>query len=735
MIILTNIDMKYLKIQILLLAMVILGSACDDKIPGSLSYPFKIIPQPQKIELLKGKGLEFGDLSMIDMDNIEKKPVMGEILSKLTGTGNPDKNVLTLVIDPALEETKNPEGYVLKIQNGNVIIKSTGEAGIFYGCQTLEQLLEDARDFKATIPACRIIDYPALGYRAVHFDVKHHLDRMDYYYQSIDRLARYKINAVIFEFEDKLGYVRQPLIGAPQAISIEEMAKLTTYARDRNIEISPLVQGLGHATFILKHDHYAPLREIPHKRWVFCPVDEGTYRVLFDMYKDAMDATPGSKYLHIGGDEIGDIGICPRCKPMADKEGVMSLNLYWLNRVCNFIAENGRTPIFWDDMPLKQAGVYETTYNDQVDAEEASVAWKAGEPKLDILIQDFPKKCVYMRWNYELGRLPGNMMALDWYKKNDLAVMVSTAAQTGALLFPKDERTGSMNDGGLIAIQSFLQLANEKGIDGMLCTAWDDLSPHFETYWRGFIASAEYSWSPNGRSLMDFDEAYLQKEFAVVEPDYAQLYKKLTKAASFWSKAFMREGSRTDIENALINLPGLAHWIPEAEKEKQMKKTDFSDIVIELPDLKNSGAWTERYKERLDEAEDILKDYEITSNAIDKLYTESTRNRYHWEVFKVLNDFQITAPRLLLALKQCDTADENSLNEGKQKVASVLEGFDTSWEKLKSVYSKTRYIEYPDNYVSDRYFHYASQREDLTWMIQPEKLMHKMVKEWMTEVN
>jgi hypothetical protein len=327
------------------------------------------------------------------------------------------------------------------------------------------------------------------------------------------------------------------------------------------------------------------------------------------------------------------------------------------------------------------------------------------------------------------------MMALDWYNKNGLQAMVSTAAQTGAVLFPKDERTGRMNDGGLIAIQSFLQLADEKGIDGMLCTAWDDLSPHFETYWRGFIASAEYSWYPTSRSLEEFDEAYLQKEFAVVEPDYAQLYNMLTKAASFWSNAFMREGSRTDIENALINLPGLAHWIPEAEKEKQMKKIDFSDIVIELPDHNDPGKWTKQYQERLIAAEKIINDHQRTSKAIDTLYAKSARNRYHWEVFKALNDFQITAPRLLLALKQCDTADENSLNEGKQKVGSALEGFNTSWEKLKSVYSKTRYIAYPDNYVPDRYFHFASQREDLTWMIQAEELIHKMVKEWMAEVH
>ncbi len=71
-------------------------------------------------------------------------------------------------------------------------------------------------------------------------------------------------------------------------------------------------------------------------------MDEGTYEVLFDLYSDAIKATPGSKYLHVGGDEIGNIGLCPRCKPTADKEGILSLNLYWLKKVCDFANENDR---------------------------------------------------------------------------------------------------------------------------------------------------------------------------------------------------------------------------------------------------------------------------------------------------------------------------------------------------------------------------------------------------------
>jgi len=711
----------------LFILLVIALSACTESTSNELPAPFKVIPQPRSVEILKGNGLEFRELSGIRIEGFEKRPHMGEILSQLPENSSSGTGSLALILDSTLPNIQGPEAYILTISKGKVEIKAIGEPGIFYACQTLEQLLEDARDYDAAIPSCIITDYPAIAYRSVHFDVKHHLDHMTYYYESIDRLARYKINAVIFEVEDKLRYVRQPLVGAPQAIGIDEMAALTRYAAERNIEISPLVQGLGHATFILKHPKYEYLREIPNRRWVSCSVEPGTYELYQDLFLDAFEATPGSRYVHIGGDEIGDIGLCDRCKDKGEEIGELGLYLHWLNTICDMAEASGRIPIFWDDMPLKMAGVYKTTYKDEYTPEQTDRDWETGEPKLDKLIEGFPKNCVYMRWNYGQGRLPGNIKALDWYQKNNLPSMVSTAAQTSDLLFPKDER--------ISAIQSFLSLAAEKEIKGMFCTAWDDKSPHFETYWRGLIASAEYSWSPENRSLEGYDEAYLQREYGLIETDYNTFYSKLREATSFWGDAFNRTGSRYNEENALFVLPGLAHWIPEAEKEKQQGKTDFTDLLIELPDANEPGKWTKTYGERLIEARSILNSYEITSDQIEKYEMGSLRNRYHWKVFKAINDFQVTAPRLLLALKVCDTADETERQKGYIKVQSELMEFSKTWENLKQVYAETRYISYPNNYVPDRYFHFASQREDLTWMIQAEELFHHMIRDWIPEIE
>src|SRR5690606_11634501 len=108
----------------------------------------------------------------------------------------------------------------------------------------------------------------------------------------MDRFAAQKINAVIVEIEDKLRYELQPKVGSADAFSIAEWKELSDYAMARNIRISPLVQGLGHASFILKHDEYKPLRDDPTNDWAFNPLDERTYKLQFDLYEDALKAFP-----------------------------------------------------------------------------------------------------------------------------------------------------------------------------------------------------------------------------------------------------------------------------------------------------------------------------------------------------------------------------------------------------------------------------------------------------------
>ncbi len=706
-------------------------SSCSLKNSTKFPVEFQIIPQPKKIKVTDAKGIKYGDLTALEMKGVSTRPVMGDILYRLPENSAKGPK-LSLIIDSAFNEMSNPEGYKLTVKKNGIEIRARKEAGIFYGCQTLEQLLEDSRDKDVTIPSCEILDYPAIPYRAVHITLRHQLDHIDYYYKMIDRLARYKINGVIFEFEDKLRYRRQPDVASPISMSIEEVAALTEYAKERYIDISPLIQGLGHATYILKHEKYKHLRENPESKYAFCPMLDETYDVQFDLYLDAIEATPGSKYVHIGADEVDELGQCPRCKPVAQKYGIGKLNLIWLKKVSNFLLNHGRTPIFWDDMPFKQVSddFYRTAWDNTITKEEYKKIWADGETKFIDLISDYPKGAVFMRWNYWGGYQPGTLSALKLYNKLGLKSMVSGAAQTIGCLFPFDERRpGKDLDGGPASLKGLAVVANENNIKGMLTCAWDDASPHIETFWKGFIASAEYSWSPDLKSLDEFDKAYMQREYGLAESNYYKIYKMLVESADFWAHAFYKNGKKTDVQNALTQIPGLANWVSEKEKEIQRTRNDFTPLLIDMPDLNKPGKWAERYADRLETARKIIGYYNNTSEKLNEYLYNSTKNRYHWELFNALNRFQVTYPKILLSLYKFDTTDVHSRKEARKEIQYSIDEFHKAWEDLQTIYAKTRFIKMPENFVKDRYFHLSSQREDLSWMILDEENIEKMISE------
>ena len=149
---------------------------------AELPAPFIVLPQPHSVVLLNGKGLEPSSLENVVLKGDFRHPVMGKFLTGLTIAKSAGKGALTLVLDTSNTTLPSDEGYILTVTQDRAEIMATGEAGLFYGCQTLEQLIEDAVDYHKPVPSCKIIDFPALAYRAVHFDVKHHLDHMHYYY-------------------------------------------------------------------------------------------------------------------------------------------------------------------------------------------------------------------------------------------------------------------------------------------------------------------------------------------------------------------------------------------------------------------------------------------------------------------------------------------------------------------------------------------------------------------------
>lgn len=657
----------------------------------SLDDSFQLIPQPQSIQLLEGKGIMGNEIAYIFANQNVSIPVLGTIANSLPQNKGTAKGIELRLTSSDVPESH--EGYVMEVSNKGVVISAKDEAGLFYACQTLEQLLEDSRDFNKAIPAMKITDYPSLDYRAVHFDNKHHLDRMEYYYREIDKLAKYKINAVIWEIEDKLRYTRRPEIAAPNAISKEEVTALCRYAKDRNIEISPLVQGLGHAGFILKH-HWE-LRENPDSDWEFCPSDSRTYEVQFDLYRDAIEAMPYGKYLHVGGDEITAIGIDERCK--ATGKTPFELQMYWLRKVCDFAVENGRIPIFWDDMPLKYAGVW-----NYISGNDANSTFNT--EKLDAAIELFPKECVYMRWNYGDATTPEHIELLEWYHNKGLKVMAATGASIGSSTFmPRNNSRAEY-------IKGFSQLVADNDLEGILATAWDDGSPHLETVWRGFISQGEFAWNPSARNINQFKEAHAQREFAFrPKENRMQFLDELEEALFFFDGALVTEGRRNPA------------W----------QVRDFK--LIELPNKNNLGEWSNTYKEKIDKAHQEEKRYEKIVEGINIAKQHALRNRYTLQIYEQTNHMQNYPTKLILALHEYDTASDDALKEkALKKVYEVCYYFENMRTNLEEVYSKTRFMQNPDGYIADfnHHHHLSAKTNNSDWMYLYEIPMIKKTLHW-----
>lgn len=665
----------------------------------TFSKNFKLLPQVQKVELLKGEGLHYYELHNLYLKNIDQKPVITGLLKSLPLSQIQNEGTLSLILKHDLN-LSSPEGYILEIKDKQLVIKAEQEAGLFYGCQTLAQLLEDSYDQQIEIPACRITDYPEIAYRAIHLDLKHHLDVGHYYYSMVDRLASIKINAIIIEFEDKLRYRKAPLVGAENAISIEEFAAISSYAKERHIEISPLIQGLGHASFILKHEKYKTLRDDPASDWVFDPLNPATYELQFSLYEDAMEATPGGKYLHVGGDEVGQLGK----STLAKQSGMtpIELQMFWLKKVSEFADTHNRIPIFWDDMLFKLAGLYKTTYTPEMSKDFVEDIWNNNKQLLDQNLPLFPKNCMYMRWSYDFPKIPGNQKAIDWYKANNLNVMAATSAQQIWPMIPR-------NKSNFQGIKDFCQLTSEKKMSGILCTLWDDCSPHFETLWRGIYDFALFSWNFEDFPVEKSHSLYRHRFYAPALADSVfEFQDLLEEAMPFWEKALLENGDR----------------------EQYHKKFQ----LIDLPDSGKTGKWSLKYQEKLNQSKKAISQYKVIKSKIAKAGELTRRNQYSLEVLNQINELQIYSSKLLMLLGQYDIAEIKDKKEAALTTIKYVEGFTKLRKNKEEVYAKTRLRGNPEGYKLDSNYHHhlANGTNNTDWMYVYELAFNKKILDWLT---
>ncbi|MFN8243768.1 MAG: beta-N-acetylhexosaminidase [Ferruginibacter sp.] len=289
-----------------------------------------------------------------------------------------------------------PGAYTLTADKNGIYIAGDNEEGIFYGMQTLIQLMPPDTDLGVkktaihfTIPYVTIHDRPRFAYRGMHLDVCRHFFPVEYVKRYIDFLAAYKYNTFHWHLTDDQGWrieiKKYPLLtqvggcrdrtligryGSNKYDSIrhcgyftqDQVKEIVKYAADRYITVIPEIEMPGHSTAALASYPYLGCTKGPYKvmdTWgvlddVYCAGNDSTYKFIEEVLEEVIALFP-SKYIHIGGDECPKERwkTCPVCQKKIKDEGLKdehALQSYFVQRIEKFVNSKGRSIIGWDEI-------------------------------------------------------------------------------------------------------------------------------------------------------------------------------------------------------------------------------------------------------------------------------------------------------------------------------------------------------------------------------------------------
>ena len=373
--------------------------------PISAQASVAVIPQPAKIQQQSG---HFSLTSDTQISVHDKTAELGEQLQKMLSpaTGYSlsisdqsklTNNAIQLNLDSSLKELGD-EGYRLSITPKNVTIKAAQKAGIFYGMQTLRQLMP-TEIFKQTpvegidwqIPCVNIEDTPRFKWRGLHLDVCRHFMPKEFVKKYIDLLAIHKMNIFHWHLTEDQGwrieikkYPKLTEIGAWRDETLvghhgqqphqfdgkrhggfytqEDVREIVEYARQRYITVVPEIEMPGHSLAALAAYPEYSCTGGPFKvrtKWgiepdVYCAGNDQTIAFLQDVLTEVLALFP-SEFIHIGGDECPKDRWkeCPKCQARIEAVGLKDeheLQSWFIHQMDTFLAERGRRLIGWDEI-------------------------------------------------------------------------------------------------------------------------------------------------------------------------------------------------------------------------------------------------------------------------------------------------------------------------------------------------------------------------------------------------
>lgn len=334
-----------------------------------------VIPVPASVETAAGE-LYVGDAVAV--------PASAEWLTELSDRFVvADGSVLALrLTDDGTPE--NAEGYLLDIDSDGIEIASRGEAGLFYGAQTLTQLL---RQYGDRLPAMRIADEPRFEYRGMHLDLSRHFFGRDFVEKQMRMMASLKLNRLHLHLTDGAGWRieidRYPLLTERAAwrkgdtwsewreggglycsrddegayggyLTKDDVRHIVALAERLHITVIPEIEMPGHSEEVTSVYPELGCTGVPYSSGDYCIGSEKTFEFLENVLTEVMELFP-SEYIHIGGDEASKSAwrTCPRCRERMRREGladVDELQSYAVRRIGRFLEARGRKLLGWDEI-------------------------------------------------------------------------------------------------------------------------------------------------------------------------------------------------------------------------------------------------------------------------------------------------------------------------------------------------------------------------------------------------
>ena len=432
----------------------------------------KIIPEPVKVSLKDGVFfLSQKTTIQADLTSTKNGEYLKQVLTSQYGLNlaleepsqnNEGKNSIKLKTSNE-KELNNSEAYSLLVSKENIIISAFTSTGVFYGIQTLLQLIHhkafegDMISFETSIPCVSIEDFPRFKWRGFMLDEARHFFGKEVVKKILDLMALLKLNSFHWGLTNDQGWrveikkyplltkigskregtivarkkkvissqmLKVPIDGIPVSgyYTREDLIEVIEYANERYITIIPELNFPGHTIAALASYPELSCTGGPfevstrfgiHKD-VFCIGKEEVFEFTKNVLDEVIDIFP-SKIIHTGGDEVprGRWNKCSECQNRIIEEGLEdseNLQVYFTNRIADYLSSKGRQLMGWNeilnDKLKKDAICHYWTNNLELVLQHAIKGRKVVMSEFSAVYLNRPYKLIPMKKTYLYDPVP-----------------------------------------------------------------------------------------------------------------------------------------------------------------------------------------------------------------------------------------------------------------------------------------------------------------------------------------